>query len=108
MRSKKKKAKTLNSACPYCGSTLNQANYIEMMDVIRRKYMDILSEQVGLRQDIEELAKKNKDLEKELLVNNNKINHMMQLDKALNFELGKILKISDSKIPKISNTKKKR
>ena len=42
----------------------------------------------------------NKQLERAILVNNNKINHMMQLDKTLNFELGKILKISDSRLPK--------
>lgn len=100
MRDKKKKAQTLNSSCPYCGSQLNQANYIEMMDVIRRKYMDILSEEVSLRQDIEKLLEKNKILEKDLHINNNKINHMMQLDKALNFELSKILKISDSRLPR--------
>jgi hypothetical protein len=108
MRTKKKKARTLNSSCPYCGSRLNQANYIEMMDAIRRKYMDILAEQVSFRQDIEKLMEQNSDLEKVVIINNNKINHMLQLDKALNFELGKLLKISDSRLPKTGPLKKKR
>ena len=108
MKSKKKKVQTLNNSCPYCGSLLNQANYLEMMDAIRRKYMDILSEEVSLRQDIDKLLEKNKSLEKDMHVNNNKINHMMQLEKTLNFELGKILKISDSRLPRNALERRKK
>lgn len=95
-----KKTKAIQNACPYCGSQLDKSSYVGMMELIRRKYADIMAEQVTLQQEIEKILERNLQLEKEIAVNKNRINHMTQLEKSLGYELGKIFKMTEKNIVK--------